>query len=157
MSDIPVHKMASYRSFMNVLNPGILRLTCTKELIEAPGFNIIPFTARFLELNKHLGPNMPRLVVELFWVKELCTLYPEGSPIRHRLIGQVLKQLGCLIKPLGPNLLMIGRRIPLCVRYTGRRNWIPRPSKRSEHGKALQSSGLSLEILPRKKKKIWDS
>ena len=90
MSDMTTYNIAGYQSFVHQLDPRIRSLRCTKELLEGRKFNIIAFTIQFHKANEHLDEEMPRIVVEFFWIKEIWRLYPTDHPEKRRLIGQVV-------------------------------------------------------------------
>ena len=73
-SGMTMYNIAGYQSFVHQLDPRIRSLRCTKELLEGRKSNIITFTTQFHKANEHLDKEMPRIVVEFFWVKVLSLM-----------------------------------------------------------------------------------
>ena len=146
-----MYVIAGYQSFVHQLDPRIRPLRCTKEHLEERKYNIILFTARFLKNNEHLDQIITRPVVEFFWIDEIWRLYPTDHPEKRRLIGQVIEQSRLLDRQsFDLKRLRIRRRILQSMRYTGRNDSMPMPSRPKGRARVPQVSGLFLVSSPKK-------
>lgn len=141
---------AGYPSFLDRLDGRIRPLRCTTEHLEGRKYNIIRFTTKFYKINEHLGQVITRPVVEFFWIDEIWRLYPTDHPEKRRLIGQVIEKS----RPLGRSswdskILMLSRRSLQNMRFTGRNDSMPTPSRPKGRARALRSSGPFLARSPR--------